>query len=609
MSTIPQLPNEAIEAILLCLPPLPHSNESARTICNVGLANSRFLAVSRSPHIWQPHYAARWRRSDAAREQSRKSSTHEDWRAMYYARIELDRKALDLLDAIVSQTDNRTLLAVQLANDCGYDVWETISKETTRVRRREYSRFDVQKIPIEGLTRQYWAREIIGVVSRCRAVNIWLPLSNHGPMAEDISFEEGLAAMSGFFRADIDTVFEEFDRLTLSCQEYLLTRGYTGESDPTATVIEICAWMRQRGFVKPNEPSFLHVLNHFPHHFLFEQPVILPIALVYIFVCVSRRLGLNARPVAFPNKVLAMISPPAGHAIYVDVFESESRPVVSYTSDLPAMLEAMGLDPSTLPEHASPATTSTMLLRAARNTVHSLDRAMWRNDPDQTSAHDAAYCAALVLTGDARMIPTLFAGLVGPLDGEAVVRNVLRPGLPEAIRDRLDRRLTKQEEYEKYVPKINGRGQVQHFTGMMFRHVKYRYLGVIKGWDYDCRLGKEWISQMRVDELPRGSNQPFYHSFTGDGRVKYVAEENIKLIHRPYPSELRLIFAANKDLGRWFDGVEFRGSKPVRFIMSPESRALYPDDDMVGRRFRCPATEEDSDDEMGELFLTFPEED
>jgi F-box protein 21 len=238
--------------------------------------------------------------------------------------------------------------------------------------------------------------------------------------------------------------------------------------------------MRQNGFVKLREPNFLGVLNHFPHRFLFEKPILLPISLVYIFVSISRRLGLNARPVAFPNKVLAMVSPPAGDAIYVDVFESESRPIVSYTSDLPAMLEDMGLNPSSLPEYASPATTSTMLLRAARNIIHSLDRVRWRNDADQTLAHDAAYCAALVLTGDARMIPTLFAGLAGPLD-EVFVRNVLRPGLPEAIRDELDLRLTLQEENERYLPKINGRGQ--DFTGMMFRHVKYKYLGVIKGWD------------------------------------------------------------------------------------------------------------------------------
>lgn len=46
---VPQFPNEIIEAILLWLPPLSHSMESVRTLCMVGLADSRFLAVSRLP--------------------------------------------------------------------------------------------------------------------------------------------------------------------------------------------------------------------------------------------------------------------------------------------------------------------------------------------------------------------------------------------------------------------------------------------------------------------------------------------------------------------------------------------------------------------------------
>jgi F-box protein 21 len=127
---------------------------------------------------------------------------------MYHTRIQLDRKALDLLDAIISQRDNRRQLAVQLANECGYDVWEAISRETTHVPRREFSNSggsDALNIPIQGLTRQYWAREILGVISRCRALtDILLPLAN--PVAEDISFEKGLAALSAFFRADIDRV-------------------------------------------------------------------------------------------------------------------------------------------------------------------------------------------------------------------------------------------------------------------------------------------------------------------------------------------------------------------------------------------------------------------
>jgi len=49
--TIPQLPNEILEDILLCISPQRDSKESVRALCNFGLACSRFLALSRLPRM------------------------------------------------------------------------------------------------------------------------------------------------------------------------------------------------------------------------------------------------------------------------------------------------------------------------------------------------------------------------------------------------------------------------------------------------------------------------------------------------------------------------------------------------------------------------------
>ena len=126
---------------------------------------------------------------------------------MYCARIRLNRRSLDLLDAIVSQTDDRNTLAVQLVNDCGYDVWEAICEEFTRVQYSDIEVPGLDTVPVAGLTRQYWAREVLCVISRCLAVKIWLPL-NDG--IEDVSFERGLAALSAFFGEDIEEVMRHF---------------------------------------------------------------------------------------------------------------------------------------------------------------------------------------------------------------------------------------------------------------------------------------------------------------------------------------------------------------------------------------------------------------
>lgn len=128
---------------------------------------------------------------------------------MFCIRIRLEHKALDILDAIIPYTDKRKSLAVQLVYECGFDVWEAISEETTRVRFRHFpnteSSHGDSSVPVEGLTRQYWAREILGVMSRSRAVGVWLPfLAN--PMADNVPYEKLLGSFGAFFGEDIESV-------------------------------------------------------------------------------------------------------------------------------------------------------------------------------------------------------------------------------------------------------------------------------------------------------------------------------------------------------------------------------------------------------------------
>lgn len=45
---------------------------------------------------------------------------------------------------------------------------------------------------------------------------------------------------------------------------------------------------------------------------------------------------------------------------------------------------------------------------------------------------------------------------------------------------------------------------MQYRVGQVLRHKRYRYRGLIIGWDPCCRAGEEWIAQMGVDRLPGG---------------------------------------------------------------------------------------------------------
>ena len=48
-------------------------------------------------------------------------------------------------------------------------------------------------------------------------------------------------------------------------------------------------------------------------------------------------------------------------------------------------------------------------------------------------------------------------------------------------------------------------------VGMLFKHKRYHYEGVITGWDTSCDAGEDWIQSMGVDRLANGRMQSFYH--------------------------------------------------------------------------------------------------
>lgn len=50
------------------------------------------------------------------------------------------------------------------------------------------------------------------------------------------------------------------------------------------------------------------------------------------------------------------------------------------------------------------------------------------------------------------------------------------------------------------------------------------YNCVIYGWDPKCTMSLEWITTMRVNQLPNGPNQPFYNVLVQDGTCRYAAQ-------------------------------------------------------------------------------------
>ena len=49
---------------------------------------------------------------------------------------------------------------------------------------------------------------------------------------------------------------------------------------------------------------------------------------------------------------------------------------------------------------------------------------------------------------------------------------------------------------------------------------------VFISWDVKCPTSKEWIRTMDIHSLSRGTDQPFNHILTDEGKSRYVAEGN-----------------------------------------------------------------------------------
>jgi len=121
---------------------------------------------------------------------------------------------------------------------------------------------------------------------------------------------------------------------------------------------------------------------------------------------------------------------------------------------------------------------------------------------------------------------------------------------------------------------------VKFHVGQLFRHKKYKYYGVIVGWDQTCRAPNSWKISMLGKDHFKMSKQPFYSAYTNQGDTRYVAEENIELVSGDLQmtSRTRLadhIYQYNPAIMDYFD---FYDEDSGSYIPRAAVAALYPED-------------------------------
>lgn len=174
--------------------------------------------------------------------------------------------------------------------------------------------------------------------------------------------------------------------------------------------------------------------TRFPHWFLTTHKDTIPISLVYIFVCLARRLGMKASPIDFPARVLAIVSSPEPTVpdIIVDVFGFRTKAILSIQEDIPHLLVDAGTPPLPITSYIRPASTASMIVRASRNILASFAFLPMESisEGDLQTAFYVGFTVNLIFLNDRRYLLNIMKHISRfPLDILSVLNDALAPGL------------------------------------------------------------------------------------------------------------------------------------------------------------------------------------
>ncbi|BGP32670.1 hypothetical protein JCM10296v2_004453 [Rhodotorula toruloides] len=587
------------ELVTLCLQQLdPSDRSTVPTLLNASLASRSFKSLALAPLLWKPIADETYHRH---RPPSSAGPSFEDDAFDYFRqRAAKDLRARSIIRELATQPTKR-LAKMEELRRLGSDVIEN------RLWRPE--EFTEEKRPSSWLCLQYWARESRKALLRKEAVRVWREIALRGVRGEeaDDDFERGMNAF-GAFRG-YDPMVLPRERFDVSNHPRLVE----ATSHPPFEGSKRLEWIAREAYeytrligLKPAIEGAYHNLDC-----QYVEPVwnraagpsaqnhgTLPMTLVGIYCSLVRRLPIarelriRVRPVGFPGTVLAALAYEGSNEwTYINVFSSGK---ILSRDRLLSLLGAMGQAGET--HFLEPASAREMCLRVARNILTAVRTG--EQAPGIPLPHETAI-AALYSVSHALFILTNPQLLLGnertaldrdvdqyfewmcsliqsefPLDVHYLESAL--PILSAEVRPRISvlcEAIREEDAANKEQKLVNG--EIKWPIGHVFRHRLFRYVAVIRGWDYKCEASEQWIRQMRVDTLPHGRNQPFYHVVVDDGSARYVAQENVT--NTPIDDDEVDRFLANEGFGRYFRKRERREDGRWTFVASAEVEAEYPD--------------------------------
>jgi len=534
-----RLPDELLEAIVIYLPP-------ADTLC-FGATCRRCNKVTYEPLVWRRHCLQGWKYWEPRHEIKEKIKlppAQVKWRRLYEERRETDEHAYGIFEDLL-ETQQHRMKRMEKVAKFGYDVKDLLLRQKNETPDDAY----------DVLARRYHAAGILGQIHRKTALEKW----NRLQLKQMVKLEEVLGAYDLFVlsgrEGDLEDMNCEFDRIA---ERIRATDPEFDDFSIRQKAIQVAKFLASEGLVgNPSEDDYHALRNNFISMALFETPhSSLPLQSVAIYCAVARRLGVNAKPSNYPHHVHAVIEAPAevdlngkartpgedirpedpAHIMHMDPWRSSSEVP---RSSLAARLIQMGAPVHQHNHHLAPTSTIEVALRTGRNIMNSvqeardLDRQRGTNRrphiPDIESAWYSMLWAMLVL-GDGtqsrihrmrQVLPYLIEHYQAHFPEDLnLIEEIVAPMFEREREQQVLMHLittSRAADENMRAPSrrpTDGHGNligVAYTIGTHFQHKRYGYEGVIVGWDDRCGAEQRWIEQMRVDELPRGRDQPFYN--------------------------------------------------------------------------------------------------
>ncbi|THH02586.1 hypothetical protein EW026_g306 [Hermanssonia centrifuga] len=480
----PCLPVEIYIEILKVLP-TSKSDPAEHTLLSCLQASSVTRTAALCSVCWKTPYDVRYTHCVCENEKKRKEASGGDWRLMYIERRRLDRRALRLLDEIREERSGRHE-RVRCFTQYSFDVWDALKLESELNVPNYFGGLSEGPLPVnvpaDALPRRYWAQAVLGVISRHSTLKRLAQVFT-SPEGKNTSFEEALGALSSFFDVSPKEVTLQLDEIYAQCLETLSAENVPlSPGEPGYDFWFLCTQIRhsihQLGFRLADGPQFYSVMNQFPHHFLSPgHRETIPMSLVYVYVAIARRLGINASPANFPGVVQVHIQPPDPR--------EEPRLLDMRGTDEPVIFRycgsSYGAAHSPASDEATRAATPDKMLTRAYNNIIMFMRyervyAGGMSLPWSSEAHEAAFyatsCLMMLEAPNPQFMPSLPSSK--PLDAVAVLQDVMAPALPPITRATVSGYCySVMEEHEESAKNVSLRSafpHVKYFVGLVMKH-------------------------------------------------------------------------------------------------------------------------------------------